>query len=54
MRRAFDYYAAVEDLQKKMEVTAKMSTIMRVRGDVKVSNDLAAKFLELRSEAMTV
>lgn len=54
LRRAFDYYAAVEDLQKKLEVTAKMSTIMRVRGDVKVSNDLAAKFLELRSEAAKV
>ncbi|KAI3398622.1 hypothetical protein diail_8970 [Diaporthe ilicicola] len=52
LRRAFDYYAAVEDLQKKLEVTAKMSTIMRARGDVKVSNDLAARYLELRSEAM--
>lgn len=51
LRRAFDYYASVEDVQKEMEVTAKMSAIMRVRGDVKVSNDLAAKYLELRDEA---
>jgi anaphase-promoting complex subunit 5 len=52
LRRAFDFFAAVEDLHKKLEVTAKMSTIMRVRGDVKVSNDLAAKYLELRREGM--
>ncbi|KUI72755.1 Anaphase-promoting complex subunit 5 [Cytospora mali] len=51
LRRAFDYYAGVEDVEKKMEVTAKMSAITRVRGDVKVSNDLAAKYLELRDEA---
>ncbi|KAK7743804.1 APC5 protein [Cytospora paraplurivora] len=51
LRIAFDYYASVEDVQKKMEVTAKLSAIMRVRGDVKVSNDLAAKYLELREEA---
>ncbi|KAG8167444.1 hypothetical protein KVR01_003133 [Diaporthe batatas] len=52
LRRAFDFFAAVEDLQKKLEVTAKMSTIMRIRGDLRVSNDLAAKYLELRSERM--
>ncbi|ROW07174.1 hypothetical protein VPNG_07391 [Cytospora leucostoma] len=51
LRTAFDHYASVEDVQKKMEVTAKISAIMRVRGDVKVSNDLAAKYLELREEA---
>ncbi|KAJ0123432.1 naphase-promoting complex protein [Diaporthe amygdali] len=50
LRRAFDFYAAIEDLQKKLEVTAKMSTIMRAMGDVKVSNDLAAKYLELTSK----
>lgn len=54
LRRAFDYYAAVEDVQKKLEVTAKMATIMRVRGDVKVADDLAAKYLELRTEALKV
>lgn len=54
LRKAFDYYASIEDVQKKMEVTAKMSAIMMVRGDVKVSNDLAAKYLELRDEAKMV
>lgn len=53
LRRAFDYYAAVEDVQKKLEVTAKMAAIMRVRGDFKVADDLAAKYLELRAEALT-
>lgn len=52
LRRAFDYYAAVEDVQKKLEVVAKMATIMRVRGDVKVADELAAQYLELRAEAL--
>lgn len=52
LRRAFDYYAAVEDVQKKLEVVAKMATIMRVRGDVKVADELAAQYLELRDEAL--
>ena len=51
LRKAFDLYASIEDVQKEMEVTAKLSNIMRVRGDVKVSDDLAAKYLELRDEA---
>lgn len=53
LRRAFDYYATVEDVQKKLEVMAKMAMIMRVRGETKVADDLAAKYLELRTEAMT-
>lgn len=54
LRRAFDYYASVEDIQNKLEVTAKMATIMRVRGEVKVADDLAAKYLELRTELLRV
>lgn len=52
LRKAFEYYATVEDVQKKLEVTAKMATIMRARGDSKVANDLAARYLELRTEAL--
>lgn len=54
LKKAFDYYASVEDIQKKLEVTAKMATIMKVRGDTKVADDLAAKYLELRTEALKV
>lgn len=52
LRRALAHYAAVEDVQKKMEVVAKMATIMRVMGDVKVADSLAAQYLELRTEAL--
>lgn len=54
LRRAFDYYASVEDIQNKLEVTAKMATIMRARGELKVADDLAAKYLKLRTEMLTV
>lgn len=52
LRQALDFYTAVEDVQKKMEVVAKMATIMRVRGDVKVADTLAAQYLELRTKAL--
>lgn len=51
LRRALDYYAAMEDVQKKLEMIAKMATIMRVKGDKKVADELAAQYLELRAEA---
>lgn len=54
LRRAFNYYASVDDMQKKLEVTAKMAAIMRVQGDFKVADDLAAKYLELKAEALTL
>lgn len=52
LRRAFTDYAAVQDVQKQMEVTAKIATIMRLRGDFKLADDQAAKYLELRSQAL--
>lgn len=52
LRRAFVDYTAVQDVQKQMEVTAKIATIMRLRGDVKLADDQAAKYLELRMQAL--
>ncbi|KAF3768413.1 hypothetical protein M406DRAFT_336902 [Cryphonectria parasitica EP155] len=49
LRRAFELYVAVEDLQQKLEVTAKMAMIMRVRGEMTAADDLAARYLELRT-----
>ncbi|PSS03260.1 anaphase-promoting complex subunit 5-domain-containing protein [Coniella lustricola] len=54
LKRAFDYYAMMDDVQKKLEVTAKMAMIMRVRGETKVADDLAAKYLELRTGGLTI
>ncbi|CAN8100104.1 unnamed protein product [Discula destructiva] len=54
LRRAFTDYAAVQDVQKKLEVTAKIATIMRLRGDNKLADDQAAKYLELRTAALKV
>lgn len=52
LRRACADYAAVQDVQKQMEVTAKIATIMRLRGDFKLADDQAAKYLELRAQAL--
>lgn len=54
LRRAFNDYAAVQDVQKKLEVTAKIATIMRLRGDWKLADDQAAKYLEIRTAALKV
>lgn len=52
LRRASADYAAVQDMQKQMEMTAKIATIMRLRGDFKLADDQAAKYLELRMQAL--
>lgn len=50
LRSALGCYAAVEDIQMEMEVTAKMSAVARASGDVRASDDLAARYLALREE----
>jgi anaphase-promoting complex subunit 5 len=54
LKRAFDHYATMDDVQKKLEVTAKMAMIMKVRGETKVADDLAAKYLELRTDILAI
>ncbi|KAK5651136.1 hypothetical protein OQA88_13253 [Cercophora sp. LCS_1] len=48
LESAFEYFSAVEDVEKQCEVLAKESTLMRITGDVARARGYAARYLALK------
>jgi anaphase-promoting complex subunit 5 len=48
---AYDEYEKIEDLKGQCEVLAKKATVMHLSGDLVLSNDCAAKYLDLKRQA---
>jgi anaphase-promoting complex subunit 5 len=49
---AFNYFSAVEDIEKQCEMLAKKATLMRAMGDYVRSEDYAARYVALKREMM--
>jgi len=52
LKQAFGHFSSIEDVEKQCEMMAKRATIMKVMGDMKLADDFAAKYLELRKTSV--
>lgn len=51
LQKAFDHYSAVEDIARQSETMAKMALTMRTMGELALSIDYSAAYVELQTRA---